>query len=150
MKRSIAMAAAVLLAMPGAAMAQNWQFATPNADKECYAMTFRGRIAIGFQAPNGDRAGGIMVLAPPEQAKSGDPVITIGATGVLGGDHVAKAEEDSRLNVFFMRVEEIEDFDSLPDKWRASMTRGSQKVVDTDITGFREALANVRRCVAAR
>ncbi|MCW3847811.1 hypothetical protein OF829_11225 [Sphingomonas sp. LB-2] len=151
MKRWMAIAAALLLAMPGAAMAQDWQFSAANPDKECFAMTFRGKIAIGIQAPNGDNAGGIMVLVPPALVPaSGDAFITIDAPGKLAGEHRAKMDEDSRLNVFFMRVEELEDFDTLPDRWRVSLTRGGQQLVDTEITGYRAALANVQRCTAAR
>lgn len=151
MKRLMVAAAAVLLAMPAAAMAQDWRFSGANADNECFAMTFRGKVMLGFQANNGDHAGGIMLFAPrSDVAASGDASFTIQASSSLNGAHTAKDASDADLAGFFMRVETMGDFDALPDRFRLSFSRGGQKVVETEITGFRAAWAQVRQCVAAR
>jgi hypothetical protein len=151
MKRLIVTVAAVLMAMPGAAMAQDWKFSAANADNECFAMTFRGKVMLGFQANNGDHAGGIMLFAPRADVPgNGEASFAIQSSGGLNGSHTAKDASDAELAGFFMRVETMGDFDSLPDRFRLSFTRGGQKVLDTEITGFRAAWAQVRQCVARR
>ena len=150
MKRLMVAAGLMLMAMPGTAMAQDWKFSSPNADKECFAMTFRDRIMIGVQATNTGRAGGIMIFAPAGTVTgTGDPVITLSA-GRLAGPHIARDTSDAETNSFFMRVETMDDFASMPDSFHLKFVRGGQTVLDTQVTGFRAALGTIQRCVAAR
>lgn len=149
MKHLMVAAGLMLVAMPGAAMAQDWKFSSPNADKECFAMTFRDKVMIGVQATNEGRAGGIMIFAPARTTGSGDPVITLSA-GRLAGPHSAKDTSDGQTDSFFMRVETMDEFATLPDSFQLKFARGNQTVLETQVTGFRAALGTIQKCVAAR
>lgn len=156
-KQLFSIAAALLLAMPGAAMAQQageWIFPDESQQTDqCFSMTFHDGRAFGFQAPtrSGDDEG-VLAFFGPEEIKNtpGDIVITLGVRGKWAGDHVGGSEEQPGMAAFLWRLDSWSDVDSFPDSFHVTMRKGSVKIFDGDVTGFRAALAKVKQCVAAR
>ncbi len=152
MIRLMLAAAAALLAFPGAARAQDWIF-SQGQDDACFAMTFRGQAAFGFQAPAPGKAeGAFVVMAPSEAAdpNDGPGSLTLGVSGKLAGPLAAESDPDPRLLTWFVNFEPFGELDRFPDAFQVKAANKRTVLFDSQITGFRAALARVRQCVADR
>ncbi|MEZ0243853.1 MAG: hypothetical protein ACAH11_10795 [Sphingomonas sp.] len=156
-KRLVSIAAALLFAMPGTAMAQQagWIFPeeTAGAKQQCFGMAIRTDRAFAFQAPTpGQDNEGVFAFFGPEDLKDqpGDIVINFSVSGKWAGDHVGTSEDQPGTSAYLWQLDSWRELDSFPDNFHVTIRKGGVKVFDGDVTGFRAALTKVKQCVARR
>jgi hypothetical protein len=156
-KRLVSIAAALLFALPGTAMAQQdgWTYPdeTAGAKQQCFAMTIRSDRAFAFQAPTpGTSNEGVFAFFGPEDIKDmpGDIVINLSVNGKWAGNHTGGSEDQPGTSAFLWQLDSWSDLDSFPDRFHVTISKGRVKVFDGDVTGFRAALGKVKGCVSRR